>query len=234
MTVIEQPAPAATRQHGGASRYAGLAFAVLYLAGFVTLVTGPTIYEDGSLTEYAAAHANGDRSIPVSLVAFVIWPLAGACLIWAVAHISSVMPGATGGPSVAGRIARAGAVVMAGGLTVAGAAAGAAAHLATGTGDGFPPDPGTAYGLEMLGSQVMSASMWGGSLVLLAVGIGGRRSGRVPGWLLWAGIVVAPLLVVAWVLFMLPLLAYLVWVAVVGAIVKTGPIATTSADRVVS
>ncbi len=223
MTVIQQAPPATTTPRIALSRVAGIAFVVLYLAGFVLLVSGPSVYEDGSLAEYAAAHADGSRTTPVSLTAFILWPLAGACLIWAVAHISRSLTGGAAGASLPGRVATAGAVAMASGSTIAGAAASAATHVASGTGAGFPADPETGYALSMLGSQVMAVSMWGGSLVLLAVGIGARRSGLVPGWLLWAGIVVAPLLAVAWVFFMLPTLVFLVWVAVVTAIVKTGP-----------
>ena len=114
---------------------------------------------------------------------------------------------------------------MAAGLTVAGAGTAAARHLASGAVDGFPADPATGYGLDMLSSQVFNISTWGGSLVLVAVGLGARRTGLVPGWLLWAGIVVAPLLPIAFFLGMIPVLVFLLWVAAVSAMMRPGPVA---------
>ncbi len=231
MTTIAQSTLQTTRHRGGVSRLAGLAFVVTYVAGFVLLVTGPNVYE-GSMTEYAAAHADDARLTSVGLAAVVILPLAGASLIWAVAHVSRSLSGA--GASLAGRVAMGGAVAMAAAMTVGGGAALAATHVASGTGDGFAADPETGYGLDVLSGSLMSISAWGGSLVLLAIGLGLRGSGLVPGWLLWAGVVIAPLLPVAWTFGMLPLLAFLVWVAVVPAIVKTGqagPSVAVGAER---
>lgn len=220
MSTIQEAPSHATQHRGGLSRFAGMAFAVTYLAAFVLLVSGPNVYE-GSIDEYAAAHANDARLNTVGLAAFLVLPLAGAALIWAVAHVSRSLS-SPGGASLASRVATAGAAVMASGLMVAGAAALAATHVASGTGGGFPADPAVGYGLDQLSATVMSVSAWGGSLVLLAIGLGARGTGNLPGWLLWTGIVVAPLLPLAYMFAMLPLLVFIVWVAVVPAIVKTG------------
>lgn len=220
MSTVQQAPSPTTRRDGGVSRFAGVAFAVTFLAAFVLLVSGPNVYE-GSIDEYAAAHAQDARLTTVGLTAFIILPLAGAALIWAVAYVSRSLA-SPGGTPLAGRVATAGAAVMASGLMVAGAAALAATHVASGTGGGFPADPAVGYGLDQLSASVMSLSAWGGSLVLVAIGLGARGAGKLPGWLLWTGIVVAPLLPLAYMFAMLPLLVFIAWVAIVPAIVKTG------------
>jgi hypothetical protein len=223
-TVQQQVPPTASTRRVDASRLSGVAFLVLFVAGFVMLVTGPNIYEGGTIEEYGAAFADGGREAAVTIAAFFVLPLAGACLLWAVAHVSRCMDRAVDGPSLGGRVATLGAAVMAAGMTVAGAATAAARHLASGVSDGFPADPATGYGLDMLGSQVINISLWGGSLVLVAIGIGARRTGLLPGWLLWTGIVVAPLLPSAFFFGMIPLLVFLLWVAVVAAMMRPGPV----------
>lgn len=209
-----------------ASRFAGIGFVVLFVAAFVLLVTGPNPYEGGASDAYAAAFADDARQTPVGVAAFILLPLAGAALLWAVAHIASCVDSARGGRSLGGRVAMLGAAVVAAGMTVSGAASSAAEHVSSGTGDAFPPDPGTGYGLDMIASQILSISFWGGSLVLLAIGIAARGTSLVPGWILWAGIVVAPLLPVAFMFGMLPLLVFLLWLAVVCAMMRPALVAS--------
>jgi hypothetical protein len=76
-----------------------------------------------------------------------------------------------------------------------------------------------------LASQVQNVSAWGGSLVLLAVGIAARRTQLLPGWLLWAGIVIAPLLPIAFLFGMVPLVAFMLWLVAVGVMMKPSRVA---------
>ncbi len=222
MTTLEQRAPSRAGRGAGTSRLAGVGFLVFFLAGFVLLVTGPNVYE-GNLDDYAAAYADGGREAQTTIAAFFVLPLAGAFLLWSVSHMSRSLDIVRGAPSLGGRVATLGAAVLAAGLTVAGAAIGAAWHVSSGAVEGFPPDAATGYGLEILSSQVLNISMWGGSVVLVAIGIAARRTGLVPGWLLWAGIVISPLLPSAFLFGMLPVLVFLIWVAVVGAMMGRTP-----------
>lgn len=218
MTTIERTTSAATRP-GGASRFAGIGFAVFFIAASVLLFTGPSVYEDGSITDYAAAHADDARELPVSLSAFILTPIAGILLVLAVTHIAGRIT--AGEPeSAPGRLARIGAAAMATLLTAGAAGASAAQHLASGTGSGFPASAETGYAVDLMGSQVQSVASWGGSLVLVSLGVAARRSGGLPGWLVWSGFVMAPLLLVSWVFFSLPTTLFLVWVAVAGIIAK--------------
>jgi hypothetical protein len=225
MATIEQSVPIRTSSRGGVSRFAGIGFVVFYLAASVLLLTGPSVYEDGSLSAYEAGFADGARELPVSLSAFILMPIAGAFLVWAVSHISTTLTAGAAG-SAAGRVARLGAVAMAALLTVAGAASSAAEHLASGTGDGFPADVGAGYAIDLLGGQVGGVAPWGGAVALVALGIIARRTGGLPGWLVWVGFVSAPLLVVSWVFFSLPTTVFLVWVAVAGVVAKPPATAT--------
>jgi hypothetical protein len=213
MTTIHAEAPDRISGRTRVARFSGIGFVVVYVAASVLLVTGPSVYEDGSLAEYEAGFADGARELPVSLSAFVLMPVAAALLVWATSHLSSTLtvqrPGA-----VAGRVARLGAVAMAALMTVGGAASSAAEHLASGTGEGFPADVPAGYAVDLLGGQVSAVASWGGALVLVGLGVVARRTGGLPGWLVWTGFVVAPLLVVSWVFFSLPMIVFLLWIAV--------------------
>lgn len=226
MTSTQLPPSPTRARPRDLSRFAGIAFAAFFVPAFVLLVTGPNIYEGGTLEEYAAAHVDGDRTLPLALVAYVLLPLAAACLVWAVAHMSRCLERDGGAPSLGGRVATMGATAMAVGLTVAGATSGAATVVSGGSGDGFPPDPATGYGLDMMAGHLLNVTLWGGALVLLGIGIAAWRARLIPAWLAWTGFVMAPLLPVAWVLGMLPLLVFLLWLAAVAVMLSPGRAAT--------
>ena len=186
MTTIERPAPVSTRP-GGVSRFAGLGFVVFSIAASTLVLTGPSVYEGGSLDEYSAAYADGARELPSSLAAFILMPVAAALLLWAVTHISTVLT--QGAPeSAAGRVARLGAVAMATLMTAGAAASSAAEHLASGTGGGFPADPAAGYASTCWGARSVrcrpgvvpscwSASGWSrGARVACRGGSSGRVS----------------------------------------------------------
>jgi hypothetical protein len=222
MTTTTRTAPVPTTGSTDASRYAGIAFLVLFMAGFVIWSLPPYVYEGSTLEEFAAAHDDSGRSNLISVTTFILWPLAGLALFVAIARIRRGLDLARGGTSPAGRVATLGAVVLAAGFTIAAAASSAGAHVAGGSSDGgFPPEATAGYALELLAGQVFSVSLWGAAVVLLAVGVAGRRGGHLPGWLLWTGIVIAPLMPVAFMLFMLPLLVFLLWLAAVTFMVRT-------------
>ncbi len=211
-------------EKSGLSRFAGLGFVAAFVAAFMAIVTGPELYEAGSLDEYTAALADGARQDIVGATAYILLPLMGALLVWAVVFLATSLDRARGTTSMGGRVAIAGAIIMASGFAIAGAASSAAEHVAAGIEGDFPADASTAYGIDMFASTLMSTSAWGGALVLLGIGVGARRTGALPGWLLWTGIVFAPLLTVAWLFAMVPMLVFLLWIAVTGLIVKRGPV----------
>lgn len=224
MTTTEDHQRTGTARRG-AGRFAGIAFAVLYVGGFAFWLTGPSIYEDGSASAYAAAYADGSRIDVLAPAAFFLWPLACAALVWAVAHMAGHVDRQRREHTVAGRVALAGAAVMAAGHTLAAAANFAAAHIATGDAPRFPRDPDAAYALDILSSQVQNISMWGGAVAMATLGVVAARAGLLPGWFAWTGVVVAPLLTASFIFLTLPTLVFLVWVATAPVIMRARPIA---------
>lgn len=224
MTTTEQTLTPTGRSPSRVSRFAGLAFAAPFVAGLVVLILQPNVYE-GSLENYAASYAESGAINRIGAAAYILFPLAGALLLWAVAHIRSGLDRAAGGSTTAGRTAVLGAVVTATAMTAAACGFLAAAHVALGESEGFDPEPAVGYGLEIFAGTLMWVGLWGASLVMVAVGLAARGTGLVPGWLLWAGVVAAPLLPVAWMLAMVPMLVFLLWVAIVSFLVKTEDVA---------
>lgn len=224
MSIVEERTAATSGYRVGPSRFTGIGFAVLWLAGMILIGTGPMIYEGGTLPEYAEAYADGSRSTLMVTAALLLWPLAAAMLLWSIAHLTTSLQSARPGSAVPGRIARLAAGVVSAGMVVSAAAGGAAGHVASGTGD-FPAMIESGYALDMLSSQVWAASMSVGAVILVALLVAARGSGALPRWLLWAGAVVAVALPFAAAVFMLPALFFVVWLAAATATVKADPVA---------
>lgn len=219
-------AEAEVRVHGrrfDASRLVGVAFLVFFGAGFVILVLPPNTYTS-TAADWAAAHG-AEPLLTLGIVCSTfLFPLAGIFLVWSAARLRGALRTDRDADVMAGRLALFGAAFAAIGTSVAAGAAAAGSHMAAG-GDtgGFAPEPAVGLGLSMLGSQVFNPSQIGLSVVLIALGVGLRRAHRLPGWLAWAGYVLAPVLPIAWVLGMIPLFLAVTWVATVTAMVNTEP-----------
>ncbi|GAA1060710.1 hypothetical protein [Agromyces bracchium] len=213
-----------TRRRFQPARLIGAAFLVSFGAGVVIFSLPPYVYEGSSLDDFAAAHADDVRLNLTSLLGMVLFPLAGILLVWAAAFLRRSVDVGRVTPSIGGQVGVVGAAITAVGAIVAGAASSAGAHVAAGTLDGgFPPAPEAGYGLEMLASQVFNPATTGLSVLMVAFGVTAWRSRRLPRWLAWAGFVIAPLVPIAWMLGMFPLLFAVVWVAVATVVVDTEP-----------
>ncbi len=224
MTTVQTPAPTVERPTGRASRFSGLAFLGLFIPAFFLMSLPPYVYEGSTLAEFAAAHEDTARLDYTSYGAFIVWPLAGLALVVAVAHLARSVEAA--GSTIAGRVALVGATWFAVGSVLAAAASSAGAHVASGSADGgFPAEPVSGYALEMLSGQMLSASMAGGTILVLAIGLGARRNHQLPGWFVWTGVVMAPLLAVSWLFFMFPTLVFVLWVAAAGILMRSTPAA---------
>jgi hypothetical protein len=177
------------------------------------MVTGPGVYDGSTLEDYAAAHSDTDRVDRLSFVVVGLAPLAGAALLVTGSFLRRQLERATGQPTVATQITTVGAAVSAIGFTIAAAAAGAAAHVATGPSDGgFPADSVAGYSLDLFASLVLTVSVWGLSMLLLGVAATARRTGQLPTWMVWVAFVAGPLLPVAWLLAMIPMLVAMLWI----------------------
>lgn len=203
------------------SRYAGIAFAVFFITGFV-LWTMPPYTFDNEPERWAEEFTSDARRTQIALLAHLFWPVAGALLLVAVARIRSALDAGRATPSVAGRVAGGSAVMMAVGIaTMAGALSAGERVTTGGFGDsGFPADIAGGYALTLFAATLGNSVLWGGAVVMVAVGVAAGRRGLLPGWLVWSGYVVAPLIVAAWY-YGLPMVLFALWVAVAGFWVHT-------------
>lgn len=217
------PAGAAIAKRGFApSRLLGVGFLILFGAGFTISVLPPDIYS-GTLDDYAAAFGDEGRLNLVMIASVFLFPLAGLLLAASVARLRHAT-GSDPRARAAGQVAGFGAAFTAIGSSVAAAAATAGAHVVwQAEGSGFPSVPEVGYGFAMFSSQLFNPAMLGLSIIMVALGYALRRAGRLPGWLAWAGYVLAPLMPIAWVLGMMPMFLAVVWVAAVTAMVDTEP-----------
>ena len=225
MTTTQAPTPLVERPPDRGARYAGIAFLVLVVPALVLMSLPPYVYEGSTLAEFTAAHEDGSRVDLTSYGAFIVWPLAGIALLVATAQLARRLE--TAGSTIAGRVAVAGATWFAVGSTMGAAASSAGAHVAAGSADGgFAAEPVSGYALEMLSSQVLSASMAGGTVLVVSVGLAARRTHQLPGWFVWTGVVTAPLLAMSFLFFGIPTLVFVLWIATAGILMRDVPATT--------
>jgi hypothetical protein len=113
------------------------------------------------------------------------------------------------------------------GASLAAAASSPRAHRAAGSSDGgVPAEPVSGDAREMLSSPMLSASMAGGTVLIVAIGLAARRNHQLPGWFVWSGLVTAPLLAVSFLFFMIPTLVFVLWTATAGILMRNVPAAT--------
>ena len=223
MTTIAEPAaPIETSAAGrDLGRFAGLAFGLTFLTAFILWSTGTSIY-GGDLDSFGADSTDRTARTLSTLLSHLVMPLASVFLLWAVARLRRSLDLAAGGSSVAGQVALGGATVLAVGFCLLGAAQNTSTLVAGGGYiDGFPPDPGSGYAIALLSGYVGNATVWGASLLMVAVGAASWRESLIPRWLVWVGYVTAPLLIAGWY-YGIPVLLFCLWVAVAGLTVHTG------------
>ena len=86
---------------------------------------------------------------------------------------------------------------------------------------GFEVVPETAFVVDLIADGFMWALLAGAAVLVWGIALAARRAAALPGWMTWVGMVLVPLLPVAWMLFMLPALIFLLWFAAVVAIVPS-------------
>lgn len=198
------------------ARYAAAGFAVSYVASIVLTAGGADVYTS-SPEEFAAHYGDAENHNLLVLGAYLLFPLAAVFLAWTVARIRTALTPVAAGAATVGAAVLATVSVVSGILTYTGALVSASAE------DGFAADPSAGHALMLAAANLAVAQGVGAAVVAWSVAIGARRSGRLPGWLVWTGIVLTPLLPYAWIFAMIPMLAFLIWLVAVSIIVKTQP-----------
>lgn len=187
---------------------AGIAFAVLFVAGMFTMIT-PESSTEQAINEFYADSANRTT---VLIGAYLI-AIAGFCFLWFLSALRQTLRRLSPDGTEFSDVLLAGGVVFVATM-YAGAAAigtGSAAMLLGGE-EQFSTEvlrmlPQLGYGLLLLGGG------FGAIAVVLSTSIAVRRSGTAPGWLGWYGIVTAVLLLAA--VAYVPMVLFPIWVIVV-------------------
>jgi len=222
--VTTSHSPATTTKRRDLSRYAGIAFAFFFITGLVLWTMPPWTF-DAEPEAWAEEFTSDARRTQISLLAHVFWPAAGALLLVTAARIRSALDAGRVTPSLGGQVAGWSAVVMAVGIaTMAGALSTSSRITTGGFGDsGFPPDIAGGYALTLLAATLGNSILWGGAVLMVAVGVASGRRGPLPGWLVWSGYVAAPLIIAAWY-YVIPMVLFALWVAIAGWRVQTEPV----------
>lgn len=219
--VAEHVAPTLTQRSPllEVSRWSGAVFVALAIPA-VALANPTNPYLD-SADDYTAAYADGAGQAPIGRL---IGLLALIALLWALARLRTAFPPDRGGSAATAAIGYAGtlyAACWAASVAVAAATATAVDHADGFSDAGFEVVPATAFVVDFIADGLTWAGLVAASVLAWGVALAGRRTGALPGWLCWVGIVLVPLLPFGWLFFMLPVAAFLLWFATVVAIVPT-------------
>lgn len=225
MDTLQATAAPPTRRRLDLSRYAAIGFALCFVASVVWAGSQFDVYSS-DLDELTAHFAESGSTTAYAWSAYLLLPLAALFLAWTVARFRTSLgrttDGApTAGPPIAGTAATLGGAVLAVALVVGGIVEYTGAAVAAGTAEEFPADPQSGFALLLAGGNLFVVNGLGAAVLAWAVALGARRTGQIPGWLAWVGFVLVPLLPYAWFLFMLPWLAFLIWLVAVSLMLKT-------------
>lgn len=216
-TQVARPEP---RRLANLSRWSGVLFVAVGVPGFaIGSRTSP--YLDSS-DDYVAAYADGAGSAPFGRLLGLFAVIA---LLWALARLRLAFPSERAG--------LAGAVIPIAGVLYAATwvgmiAVGAATYTAVDHSDsfgGFEVVPETAFVVDLIADGFIWANLIVSSVLAWGLALAGRRLDSLPGWFTWTGLILAPLLVIGWMLFMVPVLLFLVWFA---AVVAIAPVEATT------
>jgi hypothetical protein len=212
-TPVESHPAVRTSRRLDVSRWSGILFVVIGLPGFA--LGNPTSPYLDSSDDYVSAYADGAGQAPFGRVLGLLSVIA---LLWALARLRVAFEGEGGLPGAV--LPMAGTLYAA--TWVGSIAATAATYTAVDHSDsfgGFEVVPETAFVIDLLADGFNWANLVAASVLVWGLALAGRRSGHLPGWMCWIGIVLVPLLPIGWMLFMVPVLVFLVWFAAVVAIV---------------
>jgi hypothetical protein len=210
----------------GRAAWAGVAFAVLYVAGMILSNASPSNLDDvnDNPTKLAAAwrryYSDSGHRWTILIGAWILTAAALALIVFGSA-LRDRLAG-TGAPG-AGRLALAGSILF-GAVTLAGAVglawipgAKQLGTVAVPTGELNYLSSQLGFGILLLGGGAAAA------LLLVTAGAAGARSGALPGWLGWAGAVIGVLLFFFAVTFV-PMALLVLWVLIASIVMLRRPL----------
>lgn len=185
----------------------GLTHVGLLIVAFIVGKAPEAEKSDSTILEYYTDSGNQVKQMITAILA-----LAAVCdfLVFATGLRSMLLD--SGAPPPLPDLAFVGGLVSAT-LALAGFAVGTAVPATFAFSDTFELNPDTARIVLTIGNiWLLSFAGASASLLVGAVSLASRRIGLLPGWLEWAGLVLAPLMVLALPAFGVSALALLVWV----------------------
>ena len=191
----------------------GIVFVVLMLTGAFFVTDVPEA--DASAQEIAGYLADSDNHVR-NIIGAYMWVLGGLAFLLFVSHLRSVLSRAEGGSGTLSNVAFGAGVVFTAVWSVSAVALAAVAY-AVESSDAPVSNPDVVRVLpQMAGLLLVLGGGFAGILLLLATSILTFRTGVLPRWLAWFGILVAIALVFD-VIYMniVPLLAWVVGASVV-------------------
>jgi hypothetical protein len=212
VTPTERRSPTRQPRHADPSRWSGVLFVTVGIPGFA--LGNPTSPYMDSAQDYVTTYADGAGTAPLGRVLGLLSVIG---LLWALARLRIAFPPESGLPAAVLPIA--GALYAA--TWVGSVAASAATYTAVDHADsfgGFEVVPETAFVIDFIADGFNWANLVAAAVLVWGVALAGRRSGALPGWMCWVGIVLVPLLPIGWMLFMVPVLVFFLWFAAVVAI----------------
>lgn len=209
-----------------ATAWGGIAFAVLYVVGLMAMLADtPNTTKLHTNKEFTAAYVkyyadSGNRTS--ALVGAYVLGLACIAAVVFGAHLRDRL--AAVGSGTSGRLAFAGSIMLAT-LTFVGGVSVVWLPGAISFGDSPAPKGELAYFASQLGfGAILVGGAFSAALMLVAAGIGSVRTGALPKWLAWAGIVVGVIVGAVGSLFM-PMVLLVLWVLVAGIVGLRRPFA---------
>jgi hypothetical protein len=215
-----------TRPPTRATAWGGIAFAVLYVGGIMTMISNtPDTSNLDTHKEWTAVYVkyyadSGNRA--TALIG--AWILIFACIAVVVfgAHLHDRLT--TAGSFTSARLAFAGSVLLAS-ITMVGALAFAWLPGGVEFGDAPAVRGELAYWASQLAfGPILVGGGIAAALTLIAAGIGSVRTGALPAWLAWAGIVIAVIVGVLGAYFV-PMVLLALWVLIAGIVGLRRPFA---------
>lgn len=201
--------------------WSGIAFAILFIAGFVCVAQVPA-YDEPDAAWVAMVDDSGDRLVTV--IGTLLLSAAGLLLMAFTSTLAAYVRGTAGkGPTHLAGILQGAGVIAGVTLLVAAVTGGSMSAGVTFAPEFSAPSGEVLRVLDQLAIGILLVGTgWSTAVVIACASRLAARTGMLPGWLTTAGLVVAVLLLAS--VQFLPILLIPVWALVTGVVLlRRGP-----------